>query len=159
VLAAGGLLLPGRTGRANPIGQRGPFFVQQNGIATVELGPGTWQPINEHMSTRARRYQERITGVPSSVGYVVNNVRFDGYRNGVLFDAKDQYTQFVDANTGEFHGWYNGKQGLLDQASRQINAAGTIPIEWHVSDLDAANTISSLLRDNGHQAIRVVYTP
>jgi hypothetical protein len=159
VLAAGGLLLPMRRGRVNPIGQQGPFFVQQNGIATRELGPGTWQPVTEHMSNRARTYQQRITGIAPDVGHVVNGVKFDGYRDGILLDAKDRYAQFVDRRTGTFYSWYRGAQGLVDQASRQIQVAGSTPIVWHVSEPNAATAIRSLLQNNGLSSITVVYTP
>ena len=33
-------------------------------------------------------YQARVTGTPSGQGYVVDGVKFDGYADGVLLDAK-----------------------------------------------------------------------
>ena len=40
--------------------------------------------------------------------YEVRGVRFDGFRNGTLLEAKGNYSQFVNKNTGQFHGWFNG---------------------------------------------------
>jgi filamentous hemagglutinin len=78
-------------------------------LISTELGPGTWQEVNESMSDRARAYQERITGIRANVGHVVNGVKFDGYSGGTLIDAKGSgYAKFVDKKTGTFHPWYQG---------------------------------------------------
>jgi hypothetical protein len=147
-------------GRPNPIGEQGPFYVQQNGLISTELGPGTWQEVNESMSDRARAYQERITGIRANVGHVVNGVKFDGYSGGTLIDAKGPgYAKFVDKKTGTFHPWYQGSQDLLDQASRQTQAAGNTPIEWHVAEEEAANSIRALLQDAGYHSITVKHVP
>lgn len=42
-----------------------------------------------------------VTGREGEV-WVQNGVRFDGMRDGVLLEAKDHYSQFIDVNTGEF---------------------------------------------------------
>ena len=41
-------------------------------------------------------YQEAVTGVPSEIGYRVNGVKFDGFKNGTLIDAKGPgYERFL----------------------------------------------------------------
>nr|WP_159105209.1 hemagglutinin repeat-containing protein [Herbaspirillum sp. B39] len=96
-------------------------------------GGGRWIPVNESMSDRARAYQEQITG-RSGQAYLVNKVKFDGVKSdGTLQDAKGPgYEKFVGKN-GRFEPWYEGKEALIDQAARQINAAKgirTMALRW-----------------------------
>ncbi len=58
-------------------------------------GPGQWGPAHESMSKRAARYQEQICGQPVSEAYWVGGVgrnsggvKFDGFKDGVLLEAK-----------------------------------------------------------------------
>lgn len=90
--------------------------------------------------------------------YVVDGVKFDGYRDGALLDAKGPgYAQFVtDASQGEFHPWWKGKSALIDEAQRQIGVAGTTPIEWDVAEPQAADAIKVLLQKHGLQAVKVL---
>ncbi|GAA1532969.1 hypothetical protein GCM10009827_058700 [Dactylosporangium maewongense] len=71
------------------------YFVQAGSVAVlahnagscwVDLtGPGVWTAINEIMSAMSAAYEFRMTGgVPRNIGYVLDNVKFDGYRAGVL---------------------------------------------------------------------------
>src|SRR5690606_35788324 len=57
--------------------------------AAAKAGPGKWKRVNETMSERAARYQRQITGRPVDEAYVVDGVRFDGYRNGKLVDMPE----------------------------------------------------------------------
>lgn len=58
--------------------------------------------------------------------YEVNGVKFDGYDNGTLIDAKDDYLSFID-ETGNWRPLFrsprgsrpSGYQGVLDEANRQ----------------------------------------
>jgi len=122
-------------------------------------GGGRWIPVNESMSDRARAYQEQITG-RSGQAYLVNKVKFDGVKSdGTLQDAKGPgYEKFVGKN-GRFEPWYEGKDALIDQAARQINAAKGTPIEWSVANPSAAGAMKELLRDNNLSGIRVIYIP
>ena len=84
---------------------------------------GQWTNVNESMSPNSRVYQEAITGA-SNMSYVQNGVKFDGMIDDVLIECKAGYSQFINKKTGEFFSWFNGKQGFIDQALRQLNASG-----------------------------------
>ena len=71
-------------------------------------GPGQWVQRNEHMSQHSRNFQNHVSGGRNNMVYEVRGVRFDGFRNGTLLEAKGNYSQFVNKNTGQFHGWFNG---------------------------------------------------
>jgi filamentous hemagglutinin len=111
------------------------------------------------MSDRAAAYQTRVTGgVPKGMGYEVNGVKFDGFQDGTLLDAKGPgYAQGV--KNGRFQSWYRGADGLVSQAQRQLGAAGGTPIEWRVAEPDAATAIQNLFSDNGISGITVVNVP
>lgn len=47
------------------------------------------------------------------MAWVQNGIKFDGVKDGVLLDAKGKYAQFINPNTGEFYGWFTGKQDLF----------------------------------------------
>jgi filamentous hemagglutinin len=109
------------------------------------------------MSARAAAYQTQITG-QTGQAYVVNGVKFDGFTDGVLLDAKGPgYATFVDSS-GQFKPWFTGQQSLLNQADSQLTAAAGTPITWHVAEPSAATTIQNLLQSNGYGAIKVVNT-
>ncbi|MEN6309508.1 MAG: Tox-REase-5 domain-containing protein [Anaerohalosphaeraceae bacterium] len=127
-------------------------------IKAPDVGPGNWVSVNENMSLRAAQYQSRITGQPTNMGYVVNGVKFDGYKNGILLDAKGLgYKNFVE--NGRFSEWFTGKQALLDQANRQITAARGTTIEWHIAEKEAIPAFEELLKGANTEAIKVIYTP
>ena len=121
-------------------------------------GPGIWSRVVESMSARAAAYQARITGVPHGMGYVLKGVKFDGYRAGILLDAKGPgYATFV--KDGRFVPWYDGAGGLADQARRQLVAASGAKIEWHVAEPEAATAIGNLFADRGISGISIVVAP
>jgi hypothetical protein len=118
---------------------------------------GEWENVSESMSDRARAYQEQVTG-RSGQSYVKDGVKFDGMKDGVFMDAKGPgYARFV--KNGEFRSWYRGKSDLVDQATRQVNAAGKNQIEWHVAEESAANAMRNLLNSEGITGIRIIHTP
>ena len=117
---------------------------------------GVWKNVNESMSARAAAYQSQITGRPGAA-YVVNGVKFDGYLDGMLLEAKGQgYANFVD-NNGEFKPWFS-VQKLLNQAESQLAASGGNPITWHVAEPSATTAIQNLFQDNGLGIINVINT-
>jgi hypothetical protein len=103
------------------------------------------------------------------VGYYIDSLQFDGYRRGVLLDAKhlEDEGRFAKAyenmNKGKFGDieYLCDKAGsLLEQAKRQVAAAkpsGT-PIEWHVSGQNAARAIRRLFKAYNIK-ITVKYVP
>ncbi len=69
--------------------------------------------------------------MPASKSYVLNNVKFDGIKDGVLLDAKSGYENFIDKKNGTFLEFFRGGKALKAQAKRQVAAAQGNPIEWH----------------------------
>lgn len=130
--------------------------------ATVESEGGTptlsgqWKTVNESMSDFSRAYQKQITGQEGMV-WVQNGVKFDGMKDGVLLDAKGKYAQFINPNTGEFYGWFTGKQDLLDEAARQIKASEGANIQWYFAEEEALDAVQNLFMNNGINEIELVY--
>ncbi|WP_436845726.1 polymorphic toxin-type HINT domain-containing protein [Streptomyces shenzhenensis] len=135
-----------------------PVLVHNSSCWAGKGGPGTWGTVNEAMSARAAAYQTRVTGVPNGLGYTVKGVKFDGFQAGTLLDAKGPgYAGFV--KDGRFRPWYDGADGLADQAQRQLNAAGGTPITWHVAEANAVTAMRNLFADRGISGIKIVHTP
>lgn len=77
-------------------------------------GPGGFAETPESKSERAAQYQAEVTGTPSGQSYVVDGVKFDGFADRSLLDAKGPgYEQFVDAYSGSFKPWYRGADQLV----------------------------------------------
>jgi hypothetical protein len=117
---------------------------------------GSWVRAAESMSERAAAYQARF----GRVGEVfhVNGVKFDGVVNGVLQEAKGPgYATFV--RNGSFQPWFRGADALVDQARRQVAAAGGAPIQWHFAEEAAAKATRSLFTERGVTGIQVLFTP
>ncbi|MGV9210898.1 polymorphic toxin-type HINT domain-containing protein [Micromonospora sp. RB23] len=135
-----------------------PVLVHNTSCWAGKGGPGTWGVVAESMSASAAAYQVRVTGVPFGFGYEVNGVKFDGFRDGVLLDAKGLgYAKF--AKDGRFVSWYDGADGLVGQAQRQLKAAGGTPITWLVAEADAVTAMRNLFADRGISGINLVHTP
>jgi hypothetical protein len=110
------------------------------------------------MSGRAAAYQAQITGRSAGSVYRVNGVRFDGFANGVLQEAKGPgYATFV--RNGKFQPWFTGADHLVSQARRQLAAAGSTPITWSVAEAEAATAIRNLFKRRDVVGINVVYVP
>ena len=119
--------------------------------------PGVWATASETMSSRAAAYQARITGRTAGSVYVVEGVKFDGFANGVLLEAKGPgYAGFVE--NGRFKPWFSGA-GLVSQAQRQLAAAGGLPIQWSVAEAEAAEAIKELFATRGISGILVSHVP
>ncbi|MGE6763123.1 Tox-REase-5 domain-containing protein [Corallococcus interemptor] len=164
----------GRAAAALSGGPGAAIIVQRANTASQggapSQGPGQWGPAKESMSTRARQYQEQITGHSADEAYWVGGtstkaggVKFDGFKDGVLLEAKGLgYAEFFEANFAPKH-WFDasGKaDDLVDQATRQrdivLNAG--IRIEWHVAEKHAADALKQLLKSNGVPEIAVIHT-
>lgn len=125
---------------------------------TAKAGPGAWGAASESMSARAAAYQDRITGAADGQVYRVGGVKFDGFTDGVLQEAKGPgYAQFV--RNGEFQPWYRGADALVGQAQRQLGAAGGSPITWSFAESDAAAAARNLFSDRGISGINVAWAP
>ena len=101
-------------------------------------GPGKWVEV-----PRARHgleHQSKMSGQPirQEAGklfikeYEVNGVKFDDYKNGILYDYKaPRYTKFINEK-GEFRDWFRGAKEARDRALAQAEAADGIPVVWKV---------------------------
>jgi hypothetical protein len=94
-------------------------------------GPGKVENVIENMSDVASKYQEQITGLRRGKAYVVDGVKFDGFKNGTLLEAKGLGYESLMNNPGVNNGLANR---LLSQAQRQLNAAKGVTIEWHAAE-------------------------
>ena len=121
-------------------------------------GPGRWVRVNESMSPRARAYQERITGQKSDFAYEVRGVKFDGYRNGVLLEAKGPgYATFI--KKGDFKWFFRGRNSMRVQAERQLAAARGHPIVWRVAEKELAKALRNLFDAHEIRGITVLHAP
>jgi len=142
---------------ANASGQ-GPGV--KTGQPAQPTGPGQWQPVKESMSRRAARYQEQISGRPVNESYITRGVRFDGYKDGVLLEAKGPgYANKFNKDLSSKRWFAKGSQNLIEQARRQLRAANGNPIRWHVAEAKAADAIRKLLTGKNILQIEIVHTP
>jgi len=130
-------------------------------------GPGSWGPVRESMSDRARAYQEFATGSPSDRTYTVfkpdgKPVKFEGFENGTLIDAKGpEYDRLLTPKPpGSSPYPYQGvADDLVKTATRQLEGAQGMPIEWRVMEEGAVPKIKAILADADITGIRVVHYP
>ncbi|MFD2584361.1 Tox-REase-5 domain-containing protein [Pedobacter vanadiisoli] len=85
-------------------------------------------------------------------------MKFNGINNGTLLEAKSSYDNFVNKN-GEFQDWFIGKDPLVDQARRQLEAANGSVIEWNFSSQKSLNATKTLFEQNNIRSILLKYTP
>jgi len=126
-------------------------------------GPGQWRPAKESMSSRARAYQEQISGHSADEAYWVGSVRFDGFKDGVLLDAKGPGYANKFFDDFEPKSWFkhSGARALVEQAQRQLGVArrtGT-PIRWHIAEEKTLEALRRLFQDNNVFGIEMIYTP
>lgn len=123
-------------------------------------GPGSWGIVRESLrhGDRNAEYQFRVTGVPLGIGYWVDGIKFDGYRNGVLLDAKGYYKQFLNAD-GTFKTFFAGAFEFVKQAQRQLRVARATPVRWIFHEAEAATATRKLFADEGIVGIDIVVVP
>lgn len=103
---------------------------------------GGWTTGKEFMQPRAEAYQVQVGGRAGQY-YLVNGVKFDAVRDGKLVDAKGPgYERFI--KNGEFMQWWGGRQRLVDQANRQLNAVPGERITWIFAEEGAAKVTKKL---------------
>lgn len=131
--------------------------------ATPPAGPGRWGPSNESMSARARRYQEQISQHSADEAYWVEGVKFDGFEEGVLLEAKGPgyANKFLDNLQPRVWFEKSGAKALVEQAQRQLRAAkGTgASIRWHVAEQPTADALRRLFKDREIHGIEIVFSP
>jgi hypothetical protein len=120
--------------------------------------PGALRRANESMKDRASDYQSRLTGTPPGHAYYVDGIKFDGFTDGVLIEAKGPgYAKFL--RHGEFPDWFDGAQDMVEQAQRQLRVAKGVPVTWVVAEPEAAAAIRRLLAERGIIGITIKHVP
>jgi len=131
-------------------------------------GPGAWIAKNEAKSAEAARYETQVTGAPSEYSYRVPTeklpgakndfVDFDGFKDGILLEAKGPgYAKWLDAS-GKFRDFFEGRKELMNQARRQFKAAKGTPLQWHFAEREVADWARNAFK-NSNLNIQVVDTP
>ncbi|HLL05979.1 MAG TPA: restriction endonuclease fold toxin 5 domain-containing protein [Myxococcaceae bacterium] len=125
-------------------------------------GPGEWVKANEAMPEHSRRYQAQVTGAPEGYVYRVKlgdeYVKFDGFDEGVLLETKSTgYAQWVDKNLN-FLGIFKGRFKMLEQATRQVEAANGTPLRWIVAEEKLARALRKIFQGEG-LPIEVIHVP
>ncbi|HTB15615.1 MAG TPA: DUF4157 domain-containing protein [Bryobacteraceae bacterium] len=159
VMAGQGLLtstIPAASGGAAAVagGLRRPVS------EAMEAQPGRWMHDFEggaNMSAEDLAYEFHACKKSAPMSYVVENVRFDGFDEGALLDAKNYKLGGRQYKLLERNDYFTG-QRLLTDAQRQLRAAGNTPVEWRVANEVAANKIRQLFSVNSVN-IRVVFYP
>ncbi len=132
-------------------------------------GPGEWGPAQESKEPGpARDYQEYITGHSANESYWVGGVgkksggtKFDGFKDGVLIEAKGPgYESFFRDNLDP-KPWFKGSgaQKLIEQADRQckrIRGTG-YRIEWYVAEKRTKAAIEKLFEGKNFPEITVIH--
>jgi hypothetical protein len=60
-----------------------------------------------------------------------NGVKFDDCKNGILYEYKDRYTNFIKDGK-EFYHWFRGADRARKQALDQVKASEGMPVIWRV---------------------------
>ena len=127
-----------------------------------ERGPGVWRSTFEggsNMSESAAEYELNSCGTPKGLGYFVDNVQFEGFKNGRLLDAKawEDGGRLAQAlRRQEF--WAGAK--VVEQARRQLLVASAhgVEVEWRFIGKEAAEIVREIFRVNG-LPVHVVFIP
>ncbi|MFC8258648.1 Tox-REase-5 domain-containing protein [Streptomyces sp. NPDC057291] len=139
-------------------------------LGSADLGDGYWasrdrNPPPNWENESWLRYQEQVTGTKRGKEYVVAHpdegvpqVEYDGWDSGrqTFLEAKNGYDSYLsDTDKGSLTP--SGKKKFIDEAQRQIDAAGGRAVEWHFSNPDVAKAARKAFREEGKR-IKVVYT-
>jgi hypothetical protein len=109
------------------------------------------------MSEAAERYEMTSCGAPKGMGYKVDGVQFEGFRNGKLLDAKHWLDDGMMAKALGRGRWWAG-QKVVTQAERQLAVARArgVGVEWRVAGRQTADILRQIFRNN-NLPIDVVY--
>ncbi|QRK11233.1 hypothetical protein JQX13_14845 [Archangium violaceum] len=127
-------------------------------------GPGQWVEDTSNMSEQARAYQAQVTGAPKKWCYKVcrgtDCAEYDGFdpKTGTLLEAKArEYQKWFDKKLDPQ--WnYQGLNGMLEQAERQLRVARGMRLRWHVAEERMVAVLRKHFDARGLHAIEVVYT-
>ncbi|MCZ4511129.1 RICIN domain-containing protein [Streptomyces sp. ActVer] len=127
-------------------------------------GPGKWLVEKESMDPADAAYQWAVTGgVPEGFVYKVADpsrpsgwVKFDGYQNGTLIDAKNLHypDNFIDT-AGKLR-FPTKETGTM---KKQVEAAKGVPIVWYVNNERTATALQHWVVDNNLKGIKITFRP
>jgi hypothetical protein len=114
-------------------------------------GPGKWVEVCR--SPIGLEHQSKMSGQPirESGGklyineYDLNGIKFDDYKNGILYEYKGRYGNLLKKDEN-FPAWAKARQEALDEAMRQTRAARGIPVIWRVG-ADQVNAFKEAVGD------------
>ena len=85
-------------------------------------------------------------------------VAFDGFKEGVLIEAKGPgYAQFLKADGSGWQEFFTGWEPMRRQLERQVSAAAGTPVQWHVAEEGVARFIRKYVTDQG-LPVEVIWT-
>ncbi|MGW2571097.1 RICIN domain-containing protein [Streptomyces sp. NPDC001537] len=133
-------------------------------LSWAELGgPGKWVFTNEKgKRARAIAYEFQVTGLPEGFGYKILNtpnfkgeLKFDGFKNGVLLEAKGPgYSDILKFRPNLV------QEDFVTQAEKQVAAAPSTRIEWHIAERDVFEKVQKLFAENDQlKRVKVIYSP
>lgn len=107
------------------------------------------------------KYQKQINGLSGSVEFLRNGVKFDGFKNGILLEAKSQYQWLIKlgiATEAEIYG------KMAKQLQRQVTAAAGTKLEWNFAEKETMSGFQDFLKQtkDGSELLKNVdlkYTP
>ena len=115
--------------------------------------------VLESMKPIASQYQQQITGLARGRAYLVNGVKFDGYFNGTLLEAKGTgYARLIRNLDGDWEALRDLAAKTLKQAYAQVKAANGVPIQWHFAEKEVADLVRKMFEWYKID-IKVIHTP
>jgi hypothetical protein len=104
--------------------------------------------VFESMSRNSGLYQRFATGTRAGWAWLARTgeyfAKFDGFRKGIFLEAKGSgYAKLLTQEATK----YNVAQRLVDQAWRQLHAAGGTPIRWLFEEKKAADIVRELFQE------------
>ncbi|RKH66944.1 Tox-REase-5 domain-containing protein [Corallococcus llansteffanensis] len=162
------LVVAGCAGVERPAGRGGARVLRQQrmpmGTALVTARPG--EQVQQAVELGLRRNPFMPEGAldywVGGVGRKSGGVKFDGFKSGVLLEAKGPgyANKFLDSLDPK--SWFksSGAAEMVQQANRQVGRVRRmgIPIEWHVAEKRTADAIRKLLKENNISEIEVIHT-
>jgi hypothetical protein len=132
-------------------GYRWAVRLGELGAIGKSVGPGKWVEVPRgpyglvHQSKMSGKPIVERDGKYYIQEYEVNGVKFDDYKNGILYEYKHRYTNFIKDGK-EFRWWFEGADGARDEALRQVEAAKGVPVIWRVG-ADQVKAFRNALHD------------
>lgn len=114
------------------------------GSGRTDLPKGLYEgPGKNHGSAAARAYEEQITGYPVEYSIYVegdlSEVEFDGFRDGVLLEAKGPSTANILSHEWGEHQIYEYLEDMQKQLNAMARGGLDMPIHWYFAEEEAMN--------------------